>query len=393
MEATSSHVLRVALFATGFALVDGCGWPVFSCRAEEKLPEKAAVISAVREYVSSIQSIQVHFSLWQKGVLVAKHMGVSEETEVGPLSLEWAEQGRQKLLRTNVERGAIGWQPTHKTFDSCDGQLAYQVTYDSQDGGKVESVRRMAAHPNDFTSKTNLPEFCALRVPLMKGTLCDLLSLDSAKIVGMDVLFSSRCLHVSVPAVSLASEMEEAVDVWLDMDHDFLPRRFVTRTTNNAPGIARKFRNMEATSEAPELQDVRDELLDRLRWFPRVVTGQGQYGATRLIVDSVVLNRRLPTSLFQPVMPVGTVIIDGIDKMYVPAKVSVVGGSNAATALVDQRLRDAANLAVPQATRPAAPHGYVDANASRDWNWRVTVSVVCLLVLAGVGVRSWWFRA
>lgn len=380
-------LFRVAL---AFVLIEGLSMPASLCRAEEKLPDKAAVISAVREYLSSIQSLHVHFNVWQKGVVVAKHMGVSADTEVGPYSLEWAEQGKQKLMRTKVEPGAIGWSPTHKTFDSHDGKLAYQVDYDSTNGGKVRSVRRMEEHPNDFTSKTNLNEMCAMSVPSRKGTLCDLLSLESAKIVGTDVLFSARCLHVSVPEAGPPGELKVAIDVWLDLEHDFLPRRFVTKTTNTAPGVAPQFRNDGGTLEAPKLQSVRDELLNRQRWFPQVVTGQGKFHASRLIVDSVVLNRGLPTSLFQPAMPIGTVIIEGLDKPFVPQKITIVGGGNAATALVDQRLRDAAQLPAP---RPAVPNGYVDANASQASNWRWYLSVVCVLVLAGVGVRTWWFRA
>lgn len=381
---------RVWLVVAAFVVVADFGSSAWICQAEEALPDKPAVISAVREYVSSIQSIHVRFNFWQKGVINGRRMNVSPETEVGPLSIEWAEQGLQKLLRTEVQSAGARGMPT--VFDSYDGQAAYQVTYEPADATRIRHVRRLPEHRIDFLQA--LPgEMCGLRVPTLKGTLVDVLSRDSTKIISEEEIFSTRCLHVSVPDAGTPGESQQvAIDVWLDLDHEFLPRRFVAMIVNNSPGVAPQNRKYEARCEAPELMSVRDELLNRTRWFPRVIASTSKFATIRATIDSAVFNRSLPKSLFQPPMPEGTLIIDGEDKPFVSRKTSIVGGSNAATALVDQRLRDAAKLPSPLATRANASNGYVDANATHVWNWGFVVSGICVLVLAIVCVRHLWFR-
>ncbi len=380
-----SIMLAVAVFCSVSLLAS-------YCRAQQRLPDKSTVISAVRENVSSIQSIHAQFNFWQQGKLIAKSLGVSPDTEVGPVLTEWAEQGRQKLMRTSGAASEPRGMRT--TFDSYDGEFAYQVSYEPEDASKIRHIRRMAEHRFDILTRAVPSEMCGLRVPTQKGTLADLLSLESATIVGEEELFSSRCLHVRVPDVGTPGAVQQtAIDVWLDLEHEYLPRRFTAAIRNDSPRVAPQNQRYEYLVEAPELMSVRDELLGRMRWFPRIVLGSSKFGKTRAVVESAALNRKLPKSLFQPLMPVGTVIIEGEDKPFVAPVTSIVGGNGAANALIEQRLREAKNLPAPPAVPTNSPAGYVDANAAVGWDWRMLVGAVCVCVLAIVCVRNLWFRS
>ena len=186
------------------------------------------------------------------------------------------------------------------TFKSYDGEFAYQVSYEPEDASTIRHIRRMKEHRGDILSRAVPSEMCGLRVPTRKGTLADLLSVESAIIVGEEELFTSRCLHVRVPSTGAPGAVQTVIDVWLDLEHEYLPRRFVATTSNVSPGVAPQNQSYEYLVEAPELMTVRDELLGRVRWFPRIVLGSSKYGAIRVVVESAAFNRRLPKSLFQP---------------------------------------------------------------------------------------------
>lgn len=378
-----STMLAVAVFCSVSFLAS-------DCRAQQRLPDKSAVISAVRENVSSIQSIHAQFNFWQQGKMTAKSLSISPDTEVGPVLMEWAEQGQQKLMRMSGAASKPQGMPT--TFNSHDGEFAYQVSYEPEDASRIRHIRRMKEHRGDILSRAVPSEMCGLRVPTRKGTLADLLAQESAIIAGEEELFTSRCLHVRVPDAGAPGAAQTVIDVWLDLEHEYLPRRFTATISNDSPGVAPQNRRYEYLVEAPELMSVRDELLGRMRWFPRIILGSSKYGGIRVVVESAALNRKLPKSLFQPLMPTGTVIIEGEDKPFVAPITSVVGGNGAATALVDQRLREAKSLSAPPAALTKSPNGYVNANAALGWNWGMILGAVCVCVLAIVCVRNLWFR-
>ena len=69
----TSITLAVAVFCSVSLLAS-------YCRAQQRLPDKSAVINAVRENVSSIQSIHAQFHFWQQGKMTAKSLSISPST-------------------------------------------------------------------------------------------------------------------------------------------------------------------------------------------------------------------------------------------------------------------------------------------------------------------------
>lgn len=375
-------LFRVVL---AIVLIEGFGETDSVCRSAEQLPDKTAVVNAVREYLSSIQSIHLKY---QSTHLLKEKIGeLAVGMEIGPDLWEWAEQGRQRLLRFEPNTAIRQVSPM---FVSHNGGEAYFLEYDPNEIDRVRFVRRTPEIIIGY-SKPVASFMSGLGVPNYDGTLCDLLSTDLAIIVKHEEVFASRCLLVSIPSVIGMGGYRVAIDVWLDIDREYLPRRFVAKITDESPKILPIARTPFIV-ESPECQRVSDPLLGRMRWFPRTVTSSHSLESARINIDAVIVNERLPKSLFQPPLPTGTVIIDGEDRPFVSGKVSVVGGSTAMTALVDQRLQEAVQLSKPDAKQPTASDNLVNANASNEWNWRLYLSVASLLVLTVVGTRHLWFR-
>lgn len=364
---------QTACFLASFGLAH-------DCQAAETLPDLDTVRNQVREYHSSIQSIHVRFNHWNNFDPQRKS---GDGPDYGPQKMEWAEQGTQKLLF--VDALIDDRHPGYKIHVSHDSDSAYYVDFDPHDLN-LKTVRTIfkAARINDvYDQIPTLPaHFCGLRVPMHYGSLLDLLSLESAVLVGREDVDGASCLHAKVSDVKDAAGLSTGWNIWLDEAKEYLPRRMSFKYADDAWPKNSKFKNSDWLYEVRQYVQVEDGLLNRLRWFPSVMVHSSSLLTWRLETETVEINGKIPKAKFQPEMPVGTLVVEGEQIPHMPPPKSyVVGGGNAVAKLVDKQLDAATNLKIPGPL--------VDASRATGWNWTVILGVVCSLSL--VGTLGWRF--
>ena len=343
-------------------------------------PTKDAVRRHVHEYLSSIQSIHVKYQHWTTvWPDEKKHDG-----ECGPQLIEWAEQGDMKLLKQGSfpEPGL----PSMVSFMSFDGRHGFQVIYRPESANEIQSIHR-TPQVNEFyqASKSFSPAvFSGQRCPNLSGSMLDFIDSPGTSVVGSEMIDGAVCVHLNSLDSRGESGIGLAVDVWLDVDMDWLPRRVIMKILESNSGIAKRFRGTERRYEISEFAEVTDALVGTSRKFPQVMRHIAPDGSMRLIVTDAHINSRLPESLFRPEMPKGTLVYDGDQAPYTPVKSFVVGGKDAVTQLIDKRIHSAVQLPVPNGPP------FVDARIrdSVNWGWLLVIGSGILLV----GVLAWrWF--
>lgn len=349
-------------------------------RAEEAaLPKKEAVSRHVQEYLSSIQSIHVHFQHWTtQWPDEKKHTG-----ECGPQPMEWAEQGNLKLLRQgNFPETGL---PPMLSFISFDGRQGFYVDYIP---GSATEVRSMHQTPQINESYQALKCFTPVvfyghRFPYLDGSLIEFIDSPETAVVGFEKIDGVSCVHLQTRRIRGTGGIELAGDVWLDRDMDWLPRRISMRFLESNSQIAPRFRGVERRYEVAQFVDVNDSLLQKVRKFPGVMKHVSPEGTWRLNATEVHINSQLSESVFRPAMAKGTLVYDGDQAPFTPVKTFIVGGGDAVTQAIDQRVKSASDL------RPPTGSSAVDARVDKSFDWSFVTGIVSTAVLIGVVIRLW----
>jgi hypothetical protein len=288
--------------------------------------ELPLIRATLREYLTSVTSIEVKYSGWHAPQKGSPSQDPWKGRSWGPQHFEWAEQGRQKLMKA----GPIPLDdfPQVQFFGTHDGRTAYYVDYEP---GNISKIRMIIKTPDINPAYYDFPcpaIFMGLRIPQSEQSFLALLERSGPKVEGRESVTGIPCWKVDLGRYKSNAGFEHSCTAWLDSDCGYLPRRVVVKLIDDSPKLVPSAKGDERAFEVIKFSRVRDHLLGTERWFPTEMRFESRYETGRFVVDEVEINKPIPLERFQPRPQVGTEIIEGPMIPFEPARSYIVGGKD-----------------------------------------------------------------
>lgn len=271
-----------------------------------------------------------------------------------PQSWTWMEDGARKCVASEAVEGVRG-KRMPPTWYSFDGECGYSVAFDPEDFGQKLDITKTAEIPEFYNHPLTPAFWLGSSLSNTTETLLTLLDRDEAVLVGMEEIDGFRCAHVDLGDNPCDSGSRWHWDVWLDLQHDCLPRRITSVPVDNE-----RLRNLGCVDDlrVVEFQRVEDTAFSTHRWFPTEMISTSLGRMNTLSVQSVELNVPIPREAFIPEPDFGTRIAE-VPAVGEARRVTVYGGEAALQARRGRIVERAHQLA-REARSAEGPH--VDAS-------------------------------
>ena len=112
------------------------------CAAAADTVSLETIRAAIRDHVGSVTSISTKYRLYYKYGPIAAYRDIFGGQSWGPQQCEWAEQGSQKLLRSDPIAFESGKLALAAMWVSYDGATGYSVNFDSADLSRPQKYLR-----------------------------------------------------------------------------------------------------------------------------------------------------------------------------------------------------------------------------------------------------------
>lgn len=325
------------------------------------------------EQLTSISAIDCTFTLTGSSTDVVTHW-------------TWKQDGEKELVTCEPYFYGPDSPYPVQVWLSFDGEHGYEVSWDTDDPSRILAIRRLS-QPSKYLRAHATPDLWLGRSLFNSSeTLLTLLAGDQAVVVEVAEIEGHRCAHVDL---GLHTRLEKYVDhwqVWLDVEHDMLPRKLhMVRTKLASDGDD----NPVVADDAflvLSFDQVHDAGLGIQRWFPMRMRINGLHGESELAVKSIIFNASIPKEAFIPEPDFGTEIYDDPPPPGQTRQVTIHGGETAVDARRQRLLEQAAAMS-QQAIEAEGPP--IDARPSerpRLLKWLPWVSLVIAL-----GAVAWIF--
>lgn len=343
-------------------------------------PDIDTIRAALRLRQQSIRSLDVTYTLVRSPDAAASAV---------PQRFRWLQQGTQKLLSSDT------WiDPTSKLHDRCwysfDGRHAYSVFFAPQATEHTMQINKTHVIDRSYTVNATLAKALGYAIHYCPNSLVELLTQQNAVFHGTEEDGGSPLCHVSVPRFAVWDGMASRLEVWLDPNRDYWPRKLVIEwlgTEANPQPTGMQW--VYTLDDFQKHSDSDDSSITY--WFPMSVTEGRSY---KVNVQNVVINKVHPAEAFRPVLNVGVRVVDEtelrnlevspVQYLMVPL-VQFVGGSKGEEEY--QRVANLSRKAVGL-EKPTSPLGKAsDASASRRFPFGMTFLSVAMIT----GAIAIWF--
>jgi hypothetical protein len=190
-----------------------------------------------------------------------------------------------------------------RTIRAFDGEAGAFMVYATQYPSRFPSPAD-APHTLSLGGAPNLKhdvfpwDLAGLRLPEGHGTLSSLLRLRDARVEGRDQVGEADCLRISSATGS------SRYTIWLDEEHDFLPRRIEYARSSGAepPPLLRADQpnpDRQWLYRVDSFRELDDLAGGGKRWFPAHGVIESEHTVRQLEVVDVRMNADLPRERFQ----------------------------------------------------------------------------------------------
>lgn len=267
-----------------------------------------------------------------------------------------------------------------RIHETSDGQKTYIADY------KVDNPEVMTALAiNSPAGRARFYNFypdswLGLRLDRTDHTLRSLLARQEAMVIGWEELDKHDCLRVNLGECQSHSGTSIWFEVWLDPEHDWLPRQMVSR--NSVRGTTGKAAEHVYRHVITDFRQILDPVLNRMRWFP---SKRHVRELARIDFDvlEVAVNEQLPKSLFVIEPQRGTEIQEWLpNNPEQPAQWRIHGGQHAVAGVRQQTVE------AGRAMWATAESNSVDASPRPTLSMTMYSWIVAIL-LVGAAVFAW----
>lgn len=271
-------------------------------------PASAGVIddakASLQRYYDSIAAIEVQYDVIRSGT-VAGHKITPDGKPCEPLKYHWIKQGECELLTLEAWRDPERQQETYrKLWLGFDGRRFCNVLFNPRRPEEVQSVHANSSiQHREMDDEGHVGIVAGLHLWGSHLSLQSLMKRGRMSHLGTESIGGQDCEVVDFGEYEGFSDWVYRAKLWLDLQHDFLPKKLELGIIRNAktgelsPPLAWR-------GEVAEFIQADDPASSRKRWFPKRATVLG----SELIVQNVRFNQPVETKRFVPELPAGTTI-------------------------------------------------------------------------------------
>ena len=351
----------------------------------EASPSLAELRERLETTVASMPAIKVRYTVrnepYEEPGFEAEPWLKEMITPWGPWRYLWCKNGNRVLLSSYYEAA------DPRDTVAFDGDKAYFAS----GSGERATVHISTQISSSYGTAPKPDCLLGLAVPTTDRPLAEALRLPTAAVTGTESVDGVVCHRVEVRGISFSPSRPLRLTVWLDPEHDMLPRRVTTAVDVDDPRFVgdeasksgwAKQRSTWRTAEFVRVANPARK--DRSCWFPKRAYFHQLGCRQELIVEEAAVLASLPRDAFRLGTAAGSVVIDHAAGKRTP---EVVGGRKALTKRVGAASARAAALA-----SQGAP-GRTDATPVRGPSWPLVIFFASSAVLTAVFVVWWRQRA
>lgn len=243
------------------------------------VPAFAGVVDEVKaslqSYYDSIAAIDVRYHLIRPGT-VAGHKITSDGKPCKPLKYHWIKQGECELLTQEAWRNPERQQETYsRLWIGFDGRRFCNVIFNPHRPGEVQSVDAYSSMQHrEMDHESHVGIAAGLRLWRSHLSLQSLMRRGRMSHLGSESIGEQVCEIVDFGEYEGFSDWVYRAKLWLDPQHEFLPRKLELAIIRNAktgelsPPLAWR-------CEVAEFIQADDPASSRKRWFPKRATVLG----------------------------------------------------------------------------------------------------------------------
>jgi len=334
--------------------------PVASVHADEA--EMQRIVKAHKKWMASVVSLHLTCEIKYDPFSEAnRQAGTTGQQVTQTLEWAWTDRGHYRNQYTFTRNGML--ESRYMFLD--DTERSFRVTYASGPSKEVDPAK-VEIGPSRGGSELIVTPLYGLWFPRNNGWLGSLLAAGKGTFDGYETMNGIDC-----PKVSVERAPGVFVTVILDPEHGYLP--VVAEDGKQTFYLhVRTFREFHPSVWIPDLGEShtydQGKVYDTKEW--RIV--------------EVALNRDLPTSLFRPNIPKGTLVVDSLRGDYY--RQGMPRRSPNRQQMAREARENLDNLPEPGSDLSAVPQPFF-------WRrWGANVLILISVVLVSTALWLWWRR-